>query len=79
MTKGNWIAFATLMATIIGAAWWQGSRTATKADVANVRQEIQQLRDSTNAQMQEFREHVDAQMQEILGYIIDHLDGHPTQ
>ena len=68
MTKGNWIAFGTLMITIIGASWWQGARTATKEDVARVRQEIQQLRDSTDAQMQELR-----------GYIIDHLDGHATQ
>ena len=68
MTKGNWIAFGTLMATIIGASWWQGARTATKADSAAVRQEIQQL-----------RAHVDDQMREIRGYIIDHLDGHAAQ
>lgn len=68
MAKGNWIAFGTLMATIIGASWWQGSRTATKADIAGVRQEIQQL-----------RAHGDDQMQELRGYIIDHLDGHAAR
>ena len=71
MRKTEWIAFATLMLTIIGAAvavaWWTGARMATKEDVAVLRQEIQTL-----------REHVDAQMAELRGYLIDHLDGHPV-
>lgn len=67
MRKTEWIAFATLMLTIIGAAWWTGARMATKEDLAVLRQEIQTL-----------REHVDAQMAELRGYFIDHLDGHPV-
>ncbi len=71
MRKTEWIAFATLMLTVIGAAvgvaWWTGARMATKEDVAVLRQEIQTL-----------REHVDAQMAELRGYLIDHLDGHPV-
>lgn len=71
MRKTEWIAFATLMFTVIaaavGVAWWTGARMATKEDVAVLRQEIQT-----------FREHVDAQMAELRGYLIDHLNGHPV-
>ena len=70
MRKTEWIAFATLMFTVIGAAvgvaWWTGARMATKDDLAVLRQEIQAL-----------REHVDAQMAELRGYLVDHLDRHP--
>ena len=69
MRRTEWIAFATLMFTVIGAAvgvaWWTGARMATKEDLAVLRQEIQSL-----------REHVDAQMAELRGYLVDHLDGH---
>ena len=67
MRKTEWIAFATLMLTVIGAAWWTGARMATKEDLAVLRYEIQTL-----------REHVDAQMAELRGYLIDHLNGHPV-
>ena len=71
MRRTEWIAFATLMFTVIGAAvgvaWWTGARMATKEDLAVLRQEIQSL-----------REHVDAQMAELRGYLVDHLDGHPV-
>ena len=65
--KTEWIAFATLMFTIIGAAWWTGARMATKDDLAVLRLEMQTL-----------REHVDAQMAELRGYLVDHLNGHPV-
>ena len=71
MRKTEWIAFATLMLTIIGAAWWTGARMATKEDLAVLRQEIRQ-------EIRTLREHVDAQMAELRGYLIDHLDGHPV-
>lgn len=72
MTKGNRVAFGTLMVTIIGASWWQGARTATKEDVARVRREIQQ-------EIRQLRNSTDARMQELRGYIINHLDGHAAQ
>ena len=71
MRKTEWIAFATLMLTIIGAAWWTGARMATKEDLAVLRQEIRQ-------EIRALREHVDAQMAELRGYLIDNLDGHPV-
>ena len=75
MRKTEWIAFATLMFTVIGAAvgvaWWTGSRMATKEDLGVLRQEIR-------LEIQALREHVDAQMAELRGYLIDHLDGHPV-
>lgn len=55
--------------TVIGATWWLGSTLATKDDLAVIRQEIRQ-------EMQEMRERSEAQMQELRGYIVDHLDGH---
>ena len=85
MRKTEWIAFATLMFTVIGAAWWTGARMATKDDLAGLRQEIR-------LEMQTLREHVDAQMaelrlrpsaststrrSELRGYL-DHLNGHPV-
>ena len=89
MRKTEWIAFATLMFTVIGAAWWTGARMATKDDLAVLRQElrleIQTLREHVDAQMAELRleiqtlrEHVDAQMAELRGYLVDHLNGHPV-
>ncbi len=75
MRKTEWMAFATLMFTIIGAAvgvaWWTGARMATKEDVALFRQELRQ-------EIRALREHVDAQMAELRGYLVDHLDGHPA-
>jgi len=80
MRKTEWIAFATLMLTVIGAAvgaaWWTGARMATKDDLAVLRQElrleIRTLREHADAQMAELRleiqtlrEHVDAQMAEL--------------
>ena len=73
MRKTEWIAFATLMFTVVGAAvgvaWWTGARMATKEDMAVLRQELRQ-------EIRVLREHVDAQMAELRGYLIDHLDGH---
>ena len=93
MRKSEWIAFATLMFTVIGAAvgvaWWTGARMATKEDLAVLRQElrleVQTLREHVDAQMAEIRleiqtlrEHVDAQMAALRGNLVDHLDGHPV-
>ena len=71
MRKTEWIAFATLMLTVIGAAWWTGARMATKEDLAVLRQGIR-------LEIQTLREHVDAQMAELRGYLVDHLNGHPV-
>ena len=75
MRKTEWIAFATLMFTVIGAAvgvaWWTGARMATKEDLGVLREEMR-------LEIQTLREHVDAQMAELRGYLIDHLDGHPV-
>ena len=71
MRKTEWIAFATLMVTIIGAAWWTGARMATKEDLAVLRQEMR-------LEIHALREHVDAQMAELRGYLMDHLNGHPV-
>ena len=60
-----WLAAAGLFLTIIGATWWLESNLATKADIAAIRQELQQD-----------RERSDDQMQELRGYIVGHLDGH---
>ena len=61
----QWIAFAALAATVLGAAFYLGSMMATEADVAGLRQE-----------MREMLERSEAQMQELRGYLVDHLDGH---
>ena len=61
----QWIAFAALAATVIGAAFYIGSMMATEADVTGLRQE-----------MREMIERSEAQMQELRGYLVDHLDGH---
>ena len=75
MRRTEWMAFATLMFTIIGAAvgvaWWTGARMATKEDAAVLRQELRQ-------EIRAVREHVDAQMAELRGYLVDHPDGHPV-
>ena len=63
--KEGWIAFATLVATVIGAAFYLGSMMATEDDVMGLRQE-----------MREMIERSEAQMQELRGYLVDHLDGH---
>ena len=66
MTRAEqWIAFAALAATVLGAAFYIGSMMATEADVAGLRQE-----------MREMLERSEAQMQELRGYLVDHLDGH---
>ena len=75
MRRTEWIAFAALMFTVIGAAigvaWWTGARMATKDDLTVLREEIRQ-------EIRTLRLHVDAQMAELRGYLIDHLDGHLT-
>ncbi len=71
MRKTEWIAFATLLLTVIGAAWWTGARMATKEDLAVLRQEIR-------LEIRTLREHVDAQRAELRGYLVDHLNGHPV-
>ena len=71
MRKTEWIAFATLMLTVIGAGWWIGARMATKEDLAV-------LREAMRLEIQTLREHVDAQMAELRGYLVDHLNGHPV-
>ena len=60
----RWVTPVTVVITVIGATWWLAGNMATKDDLAELRQEVQQL-----------REHVDAQMAELQGYIVDHLDG----
>ena len=74
--KEGWIAFAALVFTVIGAAFYLGSMMATEADVAGLRQEMREMRERSEAQMQELRERSEAQMQELRGYLVDHLDGH---
>lgn len=71
MTKGEWVAFAgivlTIVVTVIGATWYLGSTMATESDIADLRQEIRGV-----------GERLDAQMEEIRNYLVDHFDGHPT-
>ena len=65
----QWIAFAVsataVILTVIGAAFYLGSRMATEDDIAGLREE-----------MREMLERSEAQMQELRGYLVDHLDGH---
>ena len=39
----QWIAFAALAATVLGAAFYIGSMMATEADVAGLRQEMREM------------------------------------
>jgi hypothetical protein len=61
-----WIAASGLFLTIIGATWWLGTNLATKTDISDIRLELRQDRQRSEAQMEELR-----------GYIVGHLDGHP--
>lgn len=69
--RQTWIAAAAVILTVIGTAWWTGRQTATREDLAELRQEMVN-------QHALIREEIASQMQEIRGYIINHLEDHPT-
>ena len=87
MSKGEWLAFAgivlTIVVTVIGATWYLGSTMATEADIAELRQAAED--GATEADIAEMRqeirsvgERLDAQMEEIRNYLVDHFNGHPA-
>ena len=50
----------SVLLSILGATWYLSATMATKADVAEIRREM-------NEHMRELRQ-----------YLMDHVDGHPT-
>ena len=67
MKQGEWIAFAALMVTIIGASWTLGARMATRAD-------IQQLRTDLTTQIT----NVDERLTDQLNGVNSRIDDIPT-
>ena len=80
--RQTWIAAlavtVTVIGTVIGTAWWTGRQMVTREDLAELRQEMAADRQEMNAAHALIREEIASQMREIRGYIIDHLEDHPT-
>ena len=80
--RQTWIAAlavtVTVISTVIGTAWWTGRQMVTREDLAELRREMAADRQEMNAAHALIREEIASQMREIRGYIIDHLEDHPT-
>ena len=69
--KGWVIAAVSVVLSVVftglGVTWYLASTMATKADIAEVRDSVDGLRREMNEHMRELRQ-----------YLMDHVDGHPT-
>lgn len=64
------VGVASILLSILSATWYLSATMATmatKADVAEIRREM-------NEHMRDFR----SEMRELRQYLMDHVDGHPT-
>ena len=61
------VGVASILLSILSATWYLSATMATKADVAEIRREM-------NEHMRDFR----GEMRELRQYLMDHVDGHPT-
>ena len=61
------VGVVSILLSILSATWYLSATMATKADITEIRREM-------NEHMRDFRN----DMRELRQYLMDHVDGHPT-